>query len=68
MLAGAAARIASLHHAVVSRAVIERCHDLEVPVLVWTVDEPQLARRLEALGVDAIVSNDPETLRATLQT
>ena len=68
MLSGAGARIASLHHAVVSRAVVERCHVLDVPVLVWTIDDPTLVRRLDALGVDAIVSNDPETLRATLRT
>ena len=68
LLARAGARIASLHHAVVSRAVVERCHALDVPVLVWTVDDARLVRRLDALGVDAIVSNDPETLRATLRT
>jgi glycerophosphoryl diester phosphodiesterase len=68
MLAFADARIAALHFAVVSRAVVERCHALDVPVLVWTVDDPARARRLDALGVDAIVSNDPETLRATLRT
>jgi len=68
MLARAGARIASLHHAVVSRAVVDRCHAVDVPVLVWTVDDARLVRRLDRLGVDAIVSNDPETLRATLQT
>ena len=30
-----------------------------VPVYVWTVDDPALARRLEALGVAAIITNDP---------
>jgi glycerophosphoryl diester phosphodiesterase len=66
MLSRAGASIASLHHAVVSRAVVERCHALGVPVLVWTVDDPKLIGRLDALGVDAIVSNDPKILAATL--
>jgi glycerophosphoryl diester phosphodiesterase len=67
LLARAQATIASLHYAVVSRAAVERCHALGVPVLVWTVDDMVRARRLEALGVDAIVSNDPQMLVATLR-
>ncbi len=67
MLAGSAATIASLHYAVVSRSVVERSHALRAPVLVWTVNEPALARRLDALGVDGIVSDDPRMLAATLR-
>lgn len=67
MLARAGASIASLHYAVVSRRLVERCHATGVPVLVWTVDDPARMRRLEAIGVDAIVSNDPEKLLATLR-
>jgi glycerophosphoryl diester phosphodiesterase len=66
MLESARATLASLHHAVVSPAVVNRCHAAGFPVLVWTVDEPGLIRRLDALGVDAIVSNDPKMLGATL--
>jgi glycerophosphoryl diester phosphodiesterase len=58
-LARAGASVAVLQHYFVSRAVIERCHALGVPVIVWTVDDPLRLRRLAALGVDAIVSNDP---------
>lgn len=67
MLARAQATIAALHYAVVSRAAVTRCHALGVPVLVWTVDDPARVRRLDALGVDAIVSNDPKMLLATLR-
>jgi len=66
MLANACATLASLHHAVVSPATVERCHAAGFPVLVWTVDDPVLIRHLDALGVDAIVSNDPKMLGATL--
>jgi glycerophosphoryl diester phosphodiesterase len=67
LLARAEATIAALHYAVVSRAVVERCHAVGAPVLVWTVDDIARARRLADLGVDAIVSNDPKMLLATLR-
>jgi len=35
-------------------------------VAVWTVDQPKVVRRLAALGVDAIISNDPGATRASL--
>jgi glycerophosphoryl diester phosphodiesterase len=66
LLARAQATVASLHHAVVSSAVVERCHALGVPVIAWTVDSPVLLARMEAAGVDAVVSNDPRIFRATL--
>jgi glycerophosphoryl diester phosphodiesterase len=35
-------------------------------VNVWTVDAPDEARRVAALGVDAIISNEPGAIRAAL--
>jgi glycerophosphoryl diester phosphodiesterase len=49
----------TLKHSVVSRGVVERCHELDVAVLVWTVNDRALFRRLEALGVDGVISDDP---------
>jgi glycerophosphoryl diester phosphodiesterase len=66
LLARAGATIASLNHPLVSRAVVERCHALGVPVVAWTVDEPERVEQLAALGVDGLVSNDPRMLLATL--
>jgi glycerophosphoryl diester phosphodiesterase len=37
-----------------------------VPVLAWTANTPERVRALAALGVDAIVSDDPKTALATL--
>ena len=42
-----------------SSGVVERCHALGVPVLAWTVDSAERVRRLDALGVDGVIADDP---------
>ena len=49
----------TLKHRVVSREVVERCHELGVAVLTWTVNDRALFRRLDAFGVDGVISDDP---------
>jgi glycerophosphoryl diester phosphodiesterase len=49
----------TLKHRVVSSNVVEHCHELGIAVLVWTVNERALFRRLDALGVDGVISDDP---------
>jgi glycerophosphoryl diester phosphodiesterase len=62
----ARANVLSLHHVLCSRAAIDAAHRRGAPVLAWTVNEPEAVRRLAALGVDGIVSDDPEMALATL--
>src|SRR5581483_2324741 len=64
LLQAARASVATLHHWVVSRAVVDRCHALQTPVVAWTVDDRETIRRLAALGVDAVVTNDPRLFDA----
>ncbi len=59
MLAAANATAAMLHWRVVSRAVVERCHALDVPVLAWTVETGDQVRRMDELGVDGVIADDP---------
>jgi glycerophosphoryl diester phosphodiesterase len=59
MLARAGATAMTLHHTVVTGAVVERCAAHGAPVLVWTVDDPAVCKRLELLGVAGIITNDP---------
>jgi glycerophosphoryl diester phosphodiesterase len=58
-LARAGASAAVLHYALVSPAAIERCHAFGAAVWAWTVNDAELARRLESWGADAIISDDP---------
>jgi glycerophosphoryl diester phosphodiesterase len=67
MLARADASAATLNHRVVTRSVVERCHALGAAVLAWTVNDPALLRRLDALGVDAVITDDPSIFGATLK-
>ena len=60
------ANVLSLHHALCSRGAVEAAHRRRAPVLAWTVNDPASVRRLAAIGVDAIVSDDPEMALATL--
>lgn len=48
-------------------AGVEAAHAAGYPVLVWTVDDPEDARRLAAARVDAICTNDPAGIVAALR-
>lgn len=45
---------------------VTAAHEAGLGVMVWTVDDPQRARRLAGAGVDALCTNDPAGLVATL--
>jgi glycerophosphoryl diester phosphodiesterase len=53
------ASVAMLHYAVLSQAAVDRCHARQAAVWTWTVNEPELLRRVVALGVDGVISDDP---------
>jgi glycerophosphoryl diester phosphodiesterase len=68
MIERAGARALMLHHAVVSAAAVERAHARGAAVWAWTVDDPAEATRVVRAGVDAVITNDPAGLVATLRT
>ena len=59
LLARAGAAAATLHYSIASRAAIERAHEAQAAVYVWTVDDPRVAERLVRDGADGIITNDP---------
>jgi glycerophosphoryl diester phosphodiesterase len=63
MLAAAQATAAMLNWQVVSRGAVERCHALDVPVLAWTVESREQVLRLDELGVDGVIADDPRIFR-----
>jgi glycerophosphoryl diester phosphodiesterase len=49
-------------HSAVDEALMNECRATGLKVRPWTVDDPADAKRLEALGADAVISNCPEEL------
>lgn len=63
----AEASAATLNYRVVTRSVVERCHDLGAAVFAWTVNEPALVARLDGLGADGVITDDPSVFQAIFQ-
>lgn len=53
-------------HVSVDRAYVDRVHALGMACLVWTVDRPWAMRRALRMGVDGVITNRPDLLRAVL--
>jgi glycerophosphoryl diester phosphodiesterase len=51
---------------VVDAGLVAGCRQADLRVNTWTVNDPAQARRLQALGVDAIITDDPAKIRAAL--
>jgi glycerophosphoryl diester phosphodiesterase len=47
------------HQVLVSARLVSAVHAAGGQLYVWTVDEEPRIRALEALGVDAVITNDP---------
>ena len=51
-----------IYHPLIGKRLVEAAHSVGVAVIAWTVDDPERAGDLAALGVDGICSNDPRLL------
>jgi len=68
LLARSGASALVLHHALLSPAAVRRAHARGAAVVAWTVDDPRDLARVDAAGVDAVVTNDPAIFQTKLQT
>jgi glycerophosphoryl diester phosphodiesterase len=66
MLDRARATAAMLHHSVVSRAAVDRAHAHGAAVFAWTVDDEASLERMLAVGVDGVITNDPQIFERAL--
>ena len=47
------------HHRLASPQLVKAVHDAGGELYVWTVDDAEHIRRLDAMGADAVITNDP---------
>jgi len=52
---------------VVTRRLVDWAHSAGVQVHVWTIDEPDEMRRLAELGIDGLMTDEPQLLCETLR-
>jgi len=67
MVKAAGGRIWSPYHGDLDAAKLAEAHDLGLKVIVWTVNDPARIAALMELGVDGIISDYPERVRAEMQ-
>jgi len=61
------AALLHLAHRFITPELVGKAHERGIGVLAWTVNDPAEMRRLAALDVDVILSDDPRLLRQTLE-
>jgi glycerophosphoryl diester phosphodiesterase len=52
------------HHSMITRECVAGAHRKGYKINTWTVDDPDEMKRLIELGVDAMMTNKPDVLRA----
>jgi glycerophosphoryl diester phosphodiesterase len=52
----------ALHHTLAGKRVVDKATKAGIPVVVWTVDNPNWIKRALSLGIRALITNDPAGL------
>ncbi|HVS80434.1 MAG TPA: glycerophosphodiester phosphodiesterase family protein [Pyrinomonadaceae bacterium] len=56
-----------LHRSIATRSAIRLATENDLPVVVWTVDDPKWIGRARSLGIQALITNNPtEMVRAAV--
>lgn len=54
----------SVHRSLLTHSLMKKASEADMPVTVWTVDDPKWIHRCEQLGVRALITNDPALMLA----
>lgn len=54
----------SLHHSLITPKLMSLAAHANMPVTVWTVDNPKWIRRCRKMGIVALITNDPSQMLA----
>ncbi len=60
---GFTANIYSPAYSLVTSAIVEKCHQLKIRVIPWTVNDKATIERLKEMGVDGIITDYPDLLK-----
>jgi glycerophosphoryl diester phosphodiesterase len=52
----------SLHYSLATKKLVKKATNRGLPVTIWTADNPRWVKRGFDLGINAIITNDPERL------
>lgn len=52
--------IYSPEYKLVSKELIEKCHDNNIKIIPWTVNTPEEIKKLKTMGVDGIITDYPD--------
>lgn len=53
------ATVLALHHRMAKPALVEQAKLAGLMVVIWTVDDPSWLERARAMGIEALITNDP---------
>ena len=52
----------ALHHRLARESLVQKAKAVGMHVAVWTVDDPAWMERARAIGIDALITNDPAAM------
>jgi glycerophosphoryl diester phosphodiesterase len=52
----------SVHYSLATRQLMKKAERFGLPVTIWTIDSPRWVKRAARLGIESIITNDPQRL------
>ena len=52
----------SLHYSLVTPKLVSLAEQAQMPVTIWTADNPKWIKRCQKLGIGALITNDPKRM------